>query len=176
MMRRHVAIAGLAVALAAPDRPAAQPGPPFRVGILSFGRGPMEGFRRSALSELAREGFVEGRDLELVARSSEGDAPLLHEGEQPLPDTQARPADEHLSGTPPRTKVGGDGAPLGPVLVPPQDGAHRPAEILRRLTLRAARLHQRLQHRPLLVAQHHLSSIRRGETRTETGGSTDDKP
>ena len=80
MMRRHVAIAGLAVALAAPDHPAAQPGPPFRVGILAFGRGPLEGFRRAALPELARDGFVEGRNLEVVARSSEGDPDLLRAG------------------------------------------------------------------------------------------------
>lgn len=72
--------AGLAVTLAVPRRLAAQPGRVFRVGILSFGREPMEGFRRDAVPELARDGFVEGRNLEVVARASDGDPALLRAG------------------------------------------------------------------------------------------------
>ena len=52
----------------------------------------------------------------------------------------ARPADEDLGGAPPGSEVGRDGAPLGPVLMPPQDGGERAAQVLRwRLALRAGK-------------------------------------
>lgn len=44
----------------------------FRLGMLSTGPGSINAFRRWALPELARHGFVEGRNLSLQARSSEG--------------------------------------------------------------------------------------------------------
>jgi putative ABC transport system substrate-binding protein len=48
-----------------------------RLGILSSGQISIDEFRRFGLPELAREGFVEGRTLELVARSADGDAARL---------------------------------------------------------------------------------------------------
>src|SRR5436190_21544569 len=47
------------------------------------------------------------------------DPTLLGQTQQPLPDTQARPADEGLSRPRPRPKLSRNGAPLGPVLMPP---------------------------------------------------------
>src|SRR3954469_10173227 len=72
--------------------------------------------------------------------------------QQPLPDTQVGPADEHLS--PPRRgpQVRGDGPPLGPVLMPPDDRRDCTTEILGRgLALGPARLDQRLQVHPCSV-------------------------
>lgn len=43
-----------------------------RLGLLSVGRVPAGFFRAIALPELAREGFVEGRNLDIIARVSEG--------------------------------------------------------------------------------------------------------
>lgn len=70
--RRHL----LALPAAAPALAAAQPRP-ARLGILSSGRFAIEEFQRLGLPELAREGFLEGRTLEIVARSSDGDAARL---------------------------------------------------------------------------------------------------
>ena len=41
-----------------------------------------------------------------------------------------RPADEGLGGSPPRAEVSRNGAPLGPVLMPPKDGRERAPQIL----------------------------------------------
>src|SRR5215210_2707326 len=58
------------------------------------------------------------------------DASLLGQEQQPLPHAQARPADEHLSRPRPGTKLSRDGAPLGPVLMPPNDRRDCAAQIL----------------------------------------------
>jgi putative tryptophan/tyrosine transport system substrate-binding protein len=78
MLGRRPLLPGLAAALAAPPALHAQAPPGrARVGLLvTFGLG-VDGFRRWTLPELARAGLVEGRNLEIVARSSEGDAERL---------------------------------------------------------------------------------------------------
>src|SRR4051794_26564332 len=82
-------------------------------------------------------------------------APLLGQKQQLLPDTQASPADEGLSRSRPGTKLSRDGAPLGPVLMPPDNGRNRAPQILGRgLALGAACLDQRLQVHPCSVRQH----------------------
>jgi len=53
------------------------------------------------------------------------DAALLHAIEQPLPHPGACPADEDLCRLPPRTQLLGDGAPLRPVLMSPEDRRDR---------------------------------------------------
>lgn len=64
----------MAAALAAP---AHAQGRMARLGLLSTGQISIDQFRRWGLPELAREGFVEGRNLAVVARSSDGDAARL---------------------------------------------------------------------------------------------------
>lgn len=64
----------LALPLAMPAR--AQ-GRVARLGLLSSGQISIDQFRQWGLPELAREGFVEGRTLALIARSSDGDAARL---------------------------------------------------------------------------------------------------
>src|SRR3954454_2296857 len=54
-------------------------------------------------------------------RHPELDPVLLGQEPQPLPDTQVGPADEGLSRPRPGTKLSRDGAPLGAVLMPPDD-------------------------------------------------------
>lgn len=49
----------------------------FRLGMLSTGPASISAFRRWALPELARQGFVEGRNLILHSRSSEGQTESL---------------------------------------------------------------------------------------------------
>src|SRR5215217_7000740 len=75
-----------------------------------------------------------------------GPRPALLGQEQPaLPHAQMRPADEGLSRPRPGAELSGYGAPLGPVLMPPEDGRDRAPQILRRgLALGPARLDQRL--------------------------------
>src|SRR3954451_14159190 len=47
---------------------------------------------------------------------------LLGQEQQPLPDTQVGPADEGLRRAGPGTQLSRNGAPLGPVLMPPDNG------------------------------------------------------
>ena len=49
----------------------------FRLGMLSTGPGSISAFRRWALPELAKQGFVEGRNLILESRSSQGQTESL---------------------------------------------------------------------------------------------------
>src|SRR3954454_3319159 len=80
---------------------------------------------------------------------------LLGQEPQPLPDTQVSPADKGLGRPRPGTQVSRDGAPLGAVLMPPDDRRERAAQILRlRLTLGPTRLNQRLQAHPVRVRPH----------------------
>jgi hypothetical protein len=66
---------------------------------------------------------------------------MLSKPQQAFPDTKASPTDEGLRGARPGTKLSRDGAPLGPVLMPPEDGRDRAAQILRRrLAPRPARV------------------------------------
>src|SRR3954464_11493544 len=58
--------------------------------------------------------------------------PLLGQEQQPLPHAQVGPADEGLSRSRPGTKLSRDGAPLGPVLMPPDNGRNRAPQILGR--------------------------------------------
>lgn len=87
MNRRRAVAAMLGACLAAPAM--AQPRL-ARVGLLSSGQISIDQFRRWGLPELAREGFVEGRTLRLIARSAEGDpgrlAPLAAEIMAERPD------------------------------------------------------------------------------------------
>src|SRR3954447_15361944 len=97
------------------------------------------------------------------------DPTRLGQEQQALPHAQVGPqvgpADEGLSRPPPRTKLSRDGAPPGPVLMAPEDGRERAPQILRRgLALGPAYLDQRLQPRPLCVAQHRPSSSKKGKT------------
>jgi putative ABC transport system substrate-binding protein len=48
-----------------------------RLGMLSSGQISIDQFRQWGLPELAREGFIEGRTLSLIARTSNGDAARL---------------------------------------------------------------------------------------------------
>src|SRR3954470_22355279 len=57
--------------------------------------------------------------------SSRVEPHALGPGEQPLPHAQVGPADEGLSHSRPGTKLSRDGAPLGPVLMPPDNGRNR---------------------------------------------------
>src|SRR3954468_2297297 len=80
---------------------------------------------------------------------------LLGQEQQPLPHAQVGPADEHLSRPRPGTQVSRNGAPLGSVLMPPEDGRDRATEILGRgLALGPAGLNQRLQSHPVRIRQH----------------------
>ena len=82
-------------------------------------------------------------------RHPELDTTLLGQEQQPLPDTQVGPADEGLSRSRPGTQVSRDGAPLGPILMSPDDRRDGAPQILRRgLALGPARLDQRLLLRP----------------------------
>src|SRR4051812_8046382 len=84
---------------------------------------------------------------------------LLGQEQQPLPHAQVGPADEGLSRSRPGTKLSRDGAPLGPVLMPPDNGRNRAPQILGRgLALGPTRLKQRLQAHPRSVRQHRSSS------------------
>src|SRR3954453_12743416 len=84
---------------------------------------------------------------------------LLGQEQQPLPHAQGGPADEGLSRSRPGTKLSRDGAPLGPVLMPPDDRRECAAQILWcGLALGPARLKQRLQVHPCSVRQHRASS------------------
>src|SRR3954465_11537076 len=77
---------------------------------------------------------------------------LLGQEQQPLPHAQVGPADDGLSRSRPGTKLSRDGAPLGPVLMPPDNGRNRAPQILGRgLALGAACLDQRLQFHPVRV-------------------------
>ena len=63
-----------------------------------------------------------------------------------------------MSRASPGTKLSRDGSPLGPVLMPPEDGRDRAAQLLRRgLTPRPARLDQRRQLSPFCVFQNYSS-------------------
>lgn len=64
------------LALGAPA-PAAAQGRLRRLGVLAPGRFSIEGVRRWTLPELARLGFVEGRNLEVLLRSTDGEAAPL---------------------------------------------------------------------------------------------------
>src|SRR5215210_346375 len=102
---------------------------------------------------------------------------LLGEEQQALPHAQARPAEEGLSRPRPGTKLSRDGAPLGAVLMPPDDGRDRAPQILGRgLALGPAGLDQRLQPRPLRVRQHGPSSSKRGKTPVIPTGSSANRP
>ncbi len=74
MSGRRAVVAMLGACLAAPAM--AQPRL-ARVGLLSSGQVSIDQFRLWGLPELAREGFVEGRTLRLVARSADGDPERL---------------------------------------------------------------------------------------------------
>jgi putative ABC transport system substrate-binding protein len=74
LLPRRLLLSGLSVVLVAP---AVAQGRVARLGLLSSGQISIDQFRRWGLPELAREGFVEGRNLVLLARSSDGDAARL---------------------------------------------------------------------------------------------------
>src|SRR4051794_9503366 len=122
--------------------------------------------------------FLVGPDAGAVQkRHPELNPALLGEEQQALPHAQARPADEGLGRPRPGPQVSGDGAPLGPVLMPPDDGRERATEILRRgLALGPARLDQRLQPHPLCIRQHGPSSSKRSKTPVITTSSGSNRP
>src|SRR3954467_15675884 len=62
-------------------------------------------------------------------RHPELDPARLGETQQALPHAQVGPANEGLSRPRPGTQVSGHGAPLGAVLVPPEDGRERAPQI-----------------------------------------------
>jgi hypothetical protein len=57
-------------------------------------------------------------------------ATLLHQGQQTLPDPQPRLADEGLGRHPPGPQIQMHGAPLSPVLVPPDVRSDRGSQML----------------------------------------------
>src|SRR4051794_32738403 len=125
-------------------RPASGPAPHAHLGPCCWP--PFFRARRLVVSPDA--GAVQKRPPEL-------DAALLGQEQQPLPDTQARPADEGLSRSRPGSQLSRDGAPLGPVLMPPDDRRDGATHILWcGLALGPARLNQRLQSYPLRVREH----------------------
>src|SRR4051794_36107455 len=68
-------------------------------------------------------------------------------------------------------------APLGPVLMSPDNGRNRAPQILwRGLALGPARLDQRLQAHPLRAHEHGSSSSRRGKTLVIRTGSSSNRP
>ena len=72
-MRRRA----LLTLLLAAAHPAAAQDRVFRLGMLSPGRGAIDSFRQWALPELAQHGFVEGRNLVMESRTSDGMAEPL---------------------------------------------------------------------------------------------------
>src|SRR3954469_19687336 len=72
-------------------------------------------FRARRLVVSPDAGAIEKRHPEL-------NPALLGQEQQPLPDAQVGPADEGLSRPRPGTKLSRDGAPLGPVLMSPDNG------------------------------------------------------
>src|SRR5215213_4071450 len=104
--------------------------------------------------------FLVGPDAGAVQkRHPELNPALLGEAPQALPHAQARPAEEGLSRPRPGPQLSRDGAPLGPVLMPPDDRRERAAQILWcGLARGPARLDQRLQVHPCSVRQHRSSS------------------
>src|SRR5215212_5693094 len=122
--------------------------------------------------------FLVGPDAGAVQKGHpELDPTLLGEEQQALPDTQVGPAEEGLSRPRPGTKLRRDGAPLGPVLMPPDDRQERAAQILWcGLALGPARLDQRLQVHPCSVRQHRSSPIRSSKTPVITSGSSANRP
>src|SRR3954471_23878492 len=84
---------------------------------------------------------------------------LLGQEQQPLPHAQVGPANKGLSRPRPGTQFSRDGPPLGSILMPPDEGRERAAQILWcGLALGPARLDQRLQVPPCSVRQHRSSS------------------
>src|SRR4051812_13469435 len=126
--------------------------------------------------------FLVGADAGAVQkRHPELDPALLGEEKQLLPHAQVGPADEGLSGARPGPQLSWDGAPLGPVLMPPNDRRDRAPQILRRgFALGPAYLDQRLkahpvrirQHRPLLIpGEAKRPSLQTVQVRTGPSGS-----
>src|ERR1700712_2158034 len=77
---------------------------------------------------------------------------LLRQFQKTFPDPPMTPAVEHLRSHPPWPQLSRYAAPLGAVLVPPDDRLDRPAQILGfGLAVRAARLDQRCKLIPLRV-------------------------
>jgi putative ABC transport system substrate-binding protein len=72
--RRSLLAGALTGALAAPAQGRSRP---YRLGVLAPGRFSIEGVRRWTLPELARLGFAEGRNLDVLMRHTEGDAAPL---------------------------------------------------------------------------------------------------
>src|SRR5215207_8137184 len=132
-------------------------------------------FRARRLVVRPDAGAIEKRHAKL-------DASLLGQEQKPLPHAQVGPADEHLSRPRPGPQVSRDGAPLGPVLMPPDNGRKRAPQILGRgLALGPARLNQRLQVHPGSVRQPPSVSIapppiRRSKTPVITTSSSANRP
>src|SRR3982751_367030 len=86
--------------------------------------------------------FLVGPDAGAVQkRHPELNPALLGEDQQALPHAQARPADKGLRRPRPGPQLSWDGAPLGPVLMPPDDRRERAPQIPGRgLALGPARL------------------------------------
>lgn len=72
-MKRRVLLSLLSIAVA----PARAQARTFRLGMLSPGPGSITAFRQWGLPELAKQGFVEGHNLILESRTSEGRADVL---------------------------------------------------------------------------------------------------
>src|SRR4051794_39406140 len=124
-----------------------------------------QGFTAVPLSGRAPLSSCPGRFLvrpnagAIEKRHPELNATVLDQRQKLLPDTQTRPADEGLGGSPPRAEISGDGPPLGSVLMPPENGRDREPQVLwRGLALGPARLDEWLKLGPLRVRQHRSSS------------------
>src|SRR3712207_3667487 len=89
-------------------------------------------------------------------RHAEFDTARLSEIEQAFPHAESGPADERLRGHPPRPKLGGDGPPLGSVLVPPDDRLDGAAQVIElRPASRTTLVDQRKQDIPFHIRQNH---------------------
>src|SRR3954454_3349375 len=108
---------------------------------------------------------------------AELDPTVLNKVQQALPDASSCPADEELGRPPPGPQLLGDSPPLGPVLMPPQNGRKGATQVLwRGLAFRPAHFNQGLQKNPLSVAEHCSSSSRRTKTQDDPISSSDDTP
>src|SRR3954462_2856679 len=134
-----------------------------------------QGFTAVPLSGRAPLSSCPGRFLvrpnagAIEKRHPELNATVLDQRQKLLPDTQTRPADEGLGGSPPWAEISGDGPPLGSVLMPPENGRDREPQVLwRGLALGPARLDEWLKLGPLRVRQHRSSSPQKEQNARKT--------
>lgn len=97
---------------------------------------------------------------------TQGQILTLHLFKQNLPDTGLCSTDEELSRSPPRAKFCGDGSPLRPVLMAPENCRHGPSQIARRgFAFRTDCIDQRFPDRLRVIGKDRLHHAYREELR-----------